>query len=159
MIDVEKLSRNVINARVNRIRRMFKWGVAEELLPPSVVEGLRAVDGLRRGRSHARETEPVRPVDDAVVEATLAYLPPPLADMVRLQRLTSMRPGNLVRLRWMDVDRSGEIWLYRPVSHKTAYLGKDLTIPLGPKAQGEAGFRLPLQVLPGPCVQVLRASR
>ena len=33
MIEVEKLSRGVINSRVNRIRRIFKWAVSEELIP------------------------------------------------------------------------------------------------------------------------------
>jgi len=30
------LSRNVINHRVNRINRIFKWAVSEQLIPPSV---------------------------------------------------------------------------------------------------------------------------
>lgn len=139
MMDVEKLSRNVINARINRIRRIFKWAVSEQLIPASVLEGLRAVDGLRQGRSAARETKPVGPVEDAVVEATLKFLPPQVSDMVRLQRLTSMRPGNVVNLRWMDVDCSGSVWFYHPHTHKSAYLGRKLVIPLGPKAQAVLG--------------------
>jgi hypothetical protein len=59
------LSRGVINARVNRIKRFFKWAVAEELVAPSVLQGLQAVRGLAFGRTTARETEPVRPVPDA----------------------------------------------------------------------------------------------
>ena len=50
-----------VNARVNRIRRIFKWAVSEEVVPPSVIEGLRAVEGLRRGCSNVREAEPVGP--------------------------------------------------------------------------------------------------
>lgn len=45
------LCRKLINSRVNRIRRMFKWGVEHQLISPSVLEGLRAVAPLRRGRS------------------------------------------------------------------------------------------------------------
>jgi hypothetical protein len=41
IIEIEKLSRNVINGRVNRIRRIFKWAVSEELVPAPVG----AVDG------------------------------------------------------------------------------------------------------------------
>jgi len=80
MIEVEGLSRNVINQRINRIRRIFKWAVSEQLIPPSIFEGLRAVDGLRRGRSNARETEPITPVADEWVELTKQFLPPIVAD-------------------------------------------------------------------------------
>ena len=38
-------SRAYVNANVHRIRRMFRWGVAEELVPPSIVDGLAAVGG------------------------------------------------------------------------------------------------------------------
>ncbi|MEM9702665.1 MAG: recombinase XerD, partial [Planctomycetota bacterium] len=76
LVQVRDLSRKVVNARINRIRRCFKWAAGEELVPPSVFEGLRAVDGLRRGRSAARETDPVRPVPDADVAATLPHLSP-----------------------------------------------------------------------------------
>jgi hypothetical protein len=58
------LCRTQINARINRIRRVFRWAVSEELVPPSVYEALRTVQGLRFGRTEARESEPVRPVPD-----------------------------------------------------------------------------------------------
>ncbi len=44
-------SRKFINSAVSSIKRMFKWGVAEEMLPPSVFHGLMAVEGLKKGRS------------------------------------------------------------------------------------------------------------
>lgn len=65
MIHVCDLSRGVINNRINRIKRIFKWAVSEELIPPSVYEGPRSVRGLVYGRNQARETEPVKPVPDA----------------------------------------------------------------------------------------------
>ena len=37
------LCRNVVNYRVNRIRRLFKWAVSFELVPPSVYQALQAV--------------------------------------------------------------------------------------------------------------------
>jgi len=135
MISVEKLSRGVINTRINHIRRMFKWAVSEELVPPSVHEGLRAVVGLRRGRCDAREMEPVHPVDDATVNATLPYLPPQIADMIMLQRYTSMRPGDVVIMRPCDIDTSQPVWVYEPATHKTQYRGHRRLIPIGPRAQ------------------------
>jgi integrase len=105
------------------------------MIPPAVYQGLAVVPGLRQGRSGARETEPVEPVDDAVVEATLPHLSEVIADMVRLERLTGMRPAEVCLIRPCDVDQSGNVWVYKPHSHKTEHHGKSRTVYLGPKAQ------------------------
>ncbi len=76
---------------------------------------------------------PVLPVDDATVEATLPFLSTVVADMIRFQRLTGCRPGEVCGIRPMDVDRSGEVWVYRPASHKTEHHGKERFIFIGPK--------------------------
>jgi hypothetical protein len=52
---------------------MFRWGVENELVAGLVLQDLDAVQRLQRGRSEAKETEPVEPVARAVVEATLSY--------------------------------------------------------------------------------------
>ena len=128
-------SRGYVNANIDRIRRCFKWGVAQELVPASVYQALTAVAGLRKGRSEAREPEPIAPVSEEVVEATLPRLPPVVADMVRLQRLTGARPAEICILRPCDVDRNGEVWAYRPARHKTQHHGQDRVAFIGPKAQ------------------------
>jgi integrase len=46
-----------------------------------------------------------------------------------------MRPGEVVQMRTCDVDRSDDVWLYRPPSHKTQHLNKVRVIALGPRAQ------------------------
>lgn len=130
------LSRRYVNDHTGRIKRIFKWGVAEELLPASVYHALSVVSGLRRGRTAARETPPVEPVADAVVEATLPHLPEVVADMVRLQRLTGMRPAEVCLLRPCDLDRRGDVWTYAPSSHKTEHHGRARVVFIGPKAQG-----------------------
>jgi integrase len=128
-------SRKYINKLTAIIPRMFKWGVAEELIPSSVYESLRTVEGLRKGRTTAHETIPVLPVADAVVDATLPHLPLIIADMIRFQRLTGCRPGEVCILRPCDVDLTGEVWAFRPESHKTQHHGRHRVIFLGPKAQ------------------------
>ncbi len=67
-----------VNKRIAEIRRMFKWAVGEELVPPSVFQALDAVPGLRKGRCESPDNGPVSAVDDAVVQATLrvGQLPP-----------------------------------------------------------------------------------
>src|SRR5262249_20345692 len=67
----EAVCRTLIKARVKRIRRMFKWATAEELLPASVHQALCAVEPLKRGRTDAKESDPVKPVARAVVEDSL----------------------------------------------------------------------------------------
>ena len=89
------LAISTINQHIGRIRRMFRWGVAEQLVRPDIYHALVALAGLRRGRGEARETKPVMPVDDATVEATLPHLPDIVADMVRFQRSTGCRPAEV----------------------------------------------------------------
>ena len=129
------LSRNYINMQIGRIRRMFRWATSEEMIPVSVLHGLQSVSGLRQGRTEARETDPVLPVDDSDVEATLRHLPTVVADMVRFQRLTGCRPDEVCIVRPCDVDTSADVWIYRPEWHKTEHHGRDRAIPIGPQAQ------------------------
>jgi integrase len=114
---------------------MFKWTVAEELIPAEIYQALTAVTGLRKGRSGARETDKILPVADDVVDATLLYLHEVVADTVRLQRLAGMRPAEVCIMRPCDIDRSNEVWVYTPQFHKTDYADKDRVIALGPRAQ------------------------
>ncbi len=129
------LAMSTANGHVHRIRRMIRWAVAEELLPFDQWHGLRAVEGLRKGRGEARETAPVLAVDDAVVDATLSRLPRTVADMVRVQLLTGMRPSEICMLRPMDIDRSEDVWAYSPLSHKTEHHGRRRVVHIGPMAQ------------------------
>jgi len=127
--------RTLINRRAERIRRVFRWAAAEELVPAAVYQSLRALPGLKKGRTGARESDPVHPVDPAHVAATLPHLRPPVRAMARLQELTGMRPGEACGFRFADLDRASELWVYRPTLHKTAHRGKTRVIPLGPKAR------------------------
>lgn len=103
MID-DDLARTTIQKLRGRILRTFKWAVANEKCPASVYEALRTVPSPRKGRGRAREPEPVQPVSDEVIEKTLPHLEPMVAAMVRLQRLTGMRPGEVCTIRGKDLD-------------------------------------------------------
>jgi hypothetical protein len=78
------LCRAEVNKRVHHIVRMVRWGVENELVPPSVHHGLKAVPGLKRGRSEARENAPVKPVPDEFVSALQPHLARQVWAMVRL---------------------------------------------------------------------------
>jgi integrase len=134
--------RNRVNKDISRVRRLFRWAAAKKLVPVAVHDSLATVEGLKAGRSAARETAPVRPVADHVVEATLPHMRPQVAAMVRLQLLTGMRPGEVVVMRGMDLEMTGKVWAYHPGSdqgahgkHKTAHRGQDRVILIGPRAQ------------------------
>lgn len=128
-------SRKYINKLVAIVLRLFKWAASEELLPNSVHMNLRSVDGLRKGRCQAPERPPVLPVEDSVVDATLTAMPAVVADMVRLQRLTGMRPAEVCILRPCDVNRDESVWTYRPGAHKTEHFGRERIVYIGPQGQ------------------------
>jgi site-specific recombinase XerD len=91
----ENSARSECNRRVRIVRRIFKWAVSEELGPPAVHQGLTSVAALKRGRTDARELEPVGPVDDDTVDATLPYLNRFVVGLVEFQRLTGWAPNQL----------------------------------------------------------------
>jgi hypothetical protein len=57
MVDAN-LSRTEINRRVGRIVRAFKGAVSNEMVPATVHQGLKTVEGLKKGRTTAKELEP-----------------------------------------------------------------------------------------------------
>ena len=44
------LCRRLINQRIGRIRRTFKWAAAEELIPVTTYQLLTTLPGLQKGR-------------------------------------------------------------------------------------------------------------
>lgn len=129
------LSRGVCNQNTGRIVRMFRWAASVELLPATVWSSLQTLPRLKAGRTAAPETEPVQPVDDATVDATLPELSETIRSMVDLQRATGMRPNEVCSIRPADVDRSADIWIYTPAEHKTQHHGKRRQVLIGPKGQ------------------------
>lgn len=133
---IEKKSvRKYINRHVDRIKRMFKWAVAEELVPRDLYEGLRALAGLRFGRCGADDNPPVPPAPLELVEPVKPHVSRQVAVMIDLQLLTGARPGEIVLMRPCDLDRSRQVWTYRPSEHKTEHHGHERVIFIGPKAQ------------------------
>lgn len=128
-------SRGICNAYAGNVRRLFCWGVSRELIPATVATALSTLEPLKAGRTKAPESKRVPPIADATVSATLPHLPLVVADMVRLQLATGMRPGEICMLRPGDIDRTGEVWRFQPAQHKTAHHGKERIIWIGPQGQ------------------------
>ncbi len=114
---------------------MFRWGTSKELVPPNVLEALRSVKALRSGRTEARETDSVRPVPEAHVQAIRPYVARQVWGLIELMLLTGARAGELVRLRSVDIDMSRAVWMVHLSQHKCAHHGTVRTIYFGPRAQ------------------------
>jgi integrase len=137
-------SLDYINRAIGEVRRIFNWGVESELVDASVAFGLTRVRTLPPGREQARETEPIEPADPALVDSTMPYMPPTVKALVRLQMVTGMRSGEVIRLRGCDINFDGpmsdgvKMWVYTPFRDKGQFRRKKKykkMIPLGPKAQ------------------------
>ena len=128
-------ARSYINSQIKRIQRMFRWAASHELIPPSVPQALATVEALRRGRSQARETDPIRPVHMELVHAIKPFVSRQVAALIDLQLLTGARPGELIDLRAIDIDTRHDPWRAELRAHKTAHFGKSRTVYFGPKAQ------------------------
>ena len=64
-------------------------------------------------------------------------MPPTLRAMVKIQRLTGMRPGEIFGMRVGDIDRSrgNGLWYYIPGSYKTEKFVGKIKFPLGKPEQ------------------------
>lgn len=134
--DSGRLCRREVNRAVRLVRQCFGWGVAESVLPAESAtnwHAMRTVRGIRPGR--LADPPPVGPVPDADVDAALAFMRPAVAAMVRVQRLTGMRPAEVCAMTPGAIDRSAEPWMYRPARHKLAHRGVAREVHLGPRAR------------------------
>lgn len=140
-----RLCRRYINSLMGCVRSCWKWGREEKLVTTAAYLELKETRDLPTGRSEAPDHEPVLDVDDALVEAVLPLLMPPVAAMVKVQRLTGMRPGEVVRMRPRDIHRAaatvqlGEqavvVWSYIPEKYKGMGRGKYRVPAIGPRCQ------------------------
>ena len=129
------LCRSTINGRTGIIKRLFRWSVTLELVPVAVFQALDTVEGLRQGRSAAREPQKVLPVLLSHVDAVRPFVSRQVWGLIQLQLLTGARSGEVLNLRRTDLNTSGPIWTAQLDHHKTSHRGKARTLYFGAKAQ------------------------
>jgi integrase len=136
MVKVGTLCRGTVNTFTKYIKRIFAWGVEEELVSANVAHGLRVVKSLRAGEEGTFDHPEREAVPDWVIAATLPFLPPTVAAIVQVQWLTGMRPSEVLIMRVGDIDRSRSngLWYYSP-KHKTEEHVGEKPIPLGKPEQ------------------------
>lgn len=132
--------RSTVNRRMQIVKRMLTWALDEALIPAVVKAELTQVQMLKRGRSLAPERPPVREVADYVIEKTIEHMMPNTADMVRVHRLTGMRPCELCAMRWADIDTTQTPWVYHvpDAANKNEWrgeFGQSRVVCIGPKAR------------------------
>ncbi len=135
MIDGKKMCRTFINKSVGRIRRCFRYGVENELVPPTVLVGLEAVAPLLEGRTEAVDHVPRAAVPVASLELVKAHVSQQTRDMIDLALLCGARPGELVSLTGDMIDKTADVWLARLADHKCVHHGKTRILTFGPQCQ------------------------
>lgn len=128
-------SRKTINERVRHLVNMAEWAVSEERAPAHWAHALQSVKPLKRGEFGVPDGEPVRPAVVEHVDAIREHVSNVVWAMVQVQRHTGMRAGEVCIMRPIDIDTSGDIWLYRPTAHKNQHRGHDRVVALGKQAQ------------------------
>lgn len=123
-------SRGVVNARIKRVRTVWRWAEEKKLVPQGTWAGLCAVKPVRANRPGAREVERARTTTMAEVKRVCRHLTPALRAALLVQFWTGMRSCEVRIMRTGDMagDR------YTPRQHKTDYLGHLRVVVLGPRA-------------------------
>ena len=131
----EGLSRRYCNHLLVVTKTACKHLAREGLLPAAKWVEIQLVEGLKLGRTEARESQETRPVPEADLYATMPHCSQVVQDMVTVQLLTGCRSGELIRMSWETVEKHPDGWVCRPPRHKNAWRGHARSIHIGPQAQ------------------------
>lgn len=136
MLDGGRLTRTGVNRRKQHIVSMFKWAVAQELVPPAVWHALQAVRAVRRGKG--RDNPPRLPADPNAVDATVAHLDAngnhSAARCLRFLRATGCRPAEAYDATPADLRLADSLPTYTVREHKCAHRGMTRVVPLNAAA-------------------------
>lgn len=117
----ERLSYGHVRSKVvGCTKRMFQWAKAEQLVPKRNALDVLTAKPLPASELGLDVLPAVEPAADELIERVLPNLAPMIADMVRLQRLTGARPGEVCAIRWDLIDQSRPVWVFELSAHKTA---------------------------------------
>ena len=135
--DQEPVSNATKRSRYRHVRAFFGWAVEEDLAEES------PVDDVRKPRSEKKKQAFLRPEDiKTILEAVDDYReerqgrpgPTPqdewLKQMIQVAVNTGLRRGELLNLRWTDIDLDGGELLVRHREDFTAKNGKERVVPL-----------------------------
>jgi integrase len=133
---VEKgYERKYCNKLVSFVRSIFKWGFLTGVVSPVLVGSLKLIPPVQIGTAKENKRRTNIPQED--LEVALPFFSEIIADMLRLQMLSAMRPSEVCRMKAEHIvtEYDGKNWLYLPPKHKTAWRGKERVIILGLEEQ------------------------
>jgi integrase len=131
----DDLSRRYINDMIAIIKLAFKKGVVWGMVGATTWHNVVALESIPSGKGLVRETEPIGPVPVRDIAAVKRQVSAPIWAMIVLQYRTGMRPNEVLNLKPGQVDRSDDLWIYIPPTHKTQHRGKMRVLVLDRKAQ------------------------
>lgn len=127
-----------VNGRLSIIQAAFIWAREKGRVPAAVVADVISVVRIKKGRTDAKPSKAVKSIGISFVDDVVRFMPEVVADMVRLLSYTGLRPHEICEMRTCDIEAGGDVWLFRPSSHKLEHLedeGETIRF-LGPQAQG-----------------------
>lgn len=128
-------TRRFCNASTNRLRRIWKWGVSQSLVPVTSWQALTAVSPLKAGKCKAPDRPKRQAVPAAHIDVVREKLTPRCQALFDLLRYTDARPDEIRNLEWSMIELTEPVWRADLSRHKTAYRGKSRVIHFGPQAQ------------------------
>ncbi|MFY9343247.1 MAG: site-specific integrase [Planctomycetota bacterium] len=136
----EALTRNGINRKVATIREGLRWGYERGRIGRDAWLATRELRPLSRAVAGHRDFKHAKRAPSAQeIEAVAVAAGPVVGRMMRVHYLLGCRPGELVSLRWCDIDRTPVegCWTYRVPDEiaKTAHHGKVTMYAIPPRAQ------------------------
>ena len=138
MVQSRRFCRGTVNEYTRRIVAVFAWGAGEEYVNTSTSDALKTVKPLPSGYPGTFDNDEREDVPDDVIRRTLPFLPPMLAAMIQVQRMTGCRPSEIFNMKAGEIDKKSDpdLWLYRLPRHKTEKKTKrKKVVPLGKPEQ------------------------
>lgn len=129
------ISKSSVIYRLKRDKRYRHQDVRPRSKPDSILQNPSVVSKREFTRWHVQKPKHQHAVTTFVDNqpSELMVATSIWANMTALNRVhlaTGMRPSELCRIRPCDIDRTGEVWVYRPKNHKTANRGKIKAVPI-----------------------------
>jgi integrase len=120
-----------INIMVTAIKRLYNWGCKQGVVTDNPVDGVEHVS--RHVNAPKRPKDKHLTLEKAVECTEILRKSPSMGDLCELLLLTGMRVGEVVRVKWEDIDF--EQRMLRLEQHKTsARSGRPRTVPLCSRA-------------------------
>ena len=128
----QEITRRGINRKITTLLQVFRWGRVRGLVQKTVWADVSTIEPLKRGEvgdraEHGRARRAVTPEE---VQRIVAHCCPQVAAMLQLQVMCGMRPGEVLAMRWADIQKTGfdgsesGAWLYVvPGGGKTGHHG------------------------------------